>query len=363
MADKRREMALNSNQGDRKAILRDVYEDNLRTTKEKYRISRRSSFLRRHGGGRRVGASAWAIGIVLLMAAALNVPLHDAPAEADALSDNVIRGTFPLERTAQVAVSDVLPSITDIPSVANLYGLHVNTIVIDAGHGGRDPGTTGQTGMQEKEITLDVARRLKRRLEAHSGYKILMTRDADVRMPLRERIEFANRNDADLFISIHVNWLPVDSIAPIETYYYGPDSDSRAVRLAQRENRNSGYSVAEFNDLTQQLGLELKIQESSQAANSIQEGLIESLSRLGNDVSDWGAKSGDFMVLLGVEAPSVLAEIGSLSNGEDEARMSTVSYREELAYILEQGLVNYLESHAHDNHLAEYGSQEDSKGL
>src|SRR5690606_4749897 len=173
-------------------------------------------------------------------------------------------------------------------------------------------------------------------------YRILLTRDGERSMDLRERIEFANTNEADLFISLHVNWLPGDSIAPIETYYYGPNSDARALRLAQRENRNSGYTLAEINLLTRRLSVDLKIQESREAAHAIQEGLVNGLRHMGRDISDWGTKSGDFMVLLGVEAPSILAEIGSLSNREEESKLRTVSYREKLAYILAEGITNYL---------------------
>ena len=249
------------------------------------------------------------------------------------------------------------------PSVADLYGLHQETIVIDAGHGGRDPGAIGQHGLQEKEITLDVALRLKKRLERYPGYRILLTRDLDDTKMLRDRIDFANENGADLFVSIHVNWLPVDSIAPIETYFYGLDSDPRAVRLAQRENQNSGYSVAEFNDLTQQLRLDLKIQESRDAAHAIQTGLIDGLRAMGRDVNDWGAKPGDFMVLLGVEAPSILAEIGSLSNSDEESQLNTVSYREKLAYILEKGIANYLDQPPHERESFKHGSEEENHGI
>ena len=247
---------------------------------------------------------------------------------------------------------------TQPPSIVDLYGLHFRTIVLDAGHGGHDPGAIGRQGLQEKAITLDVARRLQARLAKYPGYRILMTRDGDDFMELRDRIEFANHNEADLYVSIHVNWLPVDSIAPIETYFYGPDSDARAGRLAQHENQNSGFSLSEFNDLIQDLSIELKVQESRGAARAIHEGLVDGLRDMGRNVNDWGAKSGNFMVLLGVEAPSVLAEIGSLSNGADEAVLTTESYRENLAHLLEQGIAHFLESHAQESAQSEYGSEE-----
>ena len=249
------------------------------------------------------------------------------------------------------------------PTVADLYGLKLRTIVIDAGHGGRDPGAVGQDGLNEKDVTLDVARRLKARLEKYSEYRILLTRDRDEKKLLRDRILFANEHSADLFVSLHVNSLADNSVTPIETYYYGPGSDARAIRLAERENRNSGFSLADFNELTKQLSLEMKVQESREVAHSIQERLYRNMRRLNDEVSDWGAKSGDFMVLLGVEAPSVLVEIGSIRNSAQERMLSTVEYREQLAHFLEEALVDYLSNHANENEETHHASQEDEAGL
>lgn len=368
--------------GDRKAILRDVYEDNVRSTRPDTSSSRWTTTGRSDNGRpgdaeppvrkRHIPITATVVlALVLVLASALTAKHLDATAETDATTGDSARAAIPAnlpapELTGSLALApsfaEETPSAgTSNPSVADLYGLHLETIVIDAGHGGTDPGATGTQGLQEKNVTLDVARRLKARLEQFPGYRILLTRDGEQSMDLRERIEFANTNEADLFISIHVNWFPVDSIAPIETYYYGPNSDARALRLAQRENRNAGYSLAEFNDLTQRLGVDMKIQESRDAAHSIQEGLVDGLRSMGRDISDWGAKSGDFMVLLGVEAPSILAEIGSLSNREEESKLLTVSYREKLAYILAEGIANYLD--IHENPSSKNGSQEDKEGV
>lgn len=357
--------------GDRKAILRDVYEDNVRTTRDKYRRAKRRRVPEsdQMPSTRRPSRStaSLVVGILLVLATALTAKHVDTDPAAAVAADSAdvpmnLAASQPAMLTGPSPIGG--PSANaDAPSVAELYGLHLETIVIDAGHGGDDPGAIGRQGLQEKDVTLDVALRLKKRLEAYPGYRILLTREGESSMELRDRIEYANNNAADLFISLHVNWLPVDSIAPIETYFYGPNSDGRALRLAQRENRNSGYSLAEFNDLTQRLSVDLKIQESREAAHSIQEGLVQGLRGMGRDVSDWGAKSGDFMVLLGVEAPSILAEIGSLSNQEEEEKLLTVSYREKLAYILEQGISNYLGLHEHANAQVKNGSQTVKEGV
>lgn len=349
---------------DRNAILRGVYEDNLRTTKSYAPLKRALSRQTGQQASRRryPGAVPVVLAIVLIAAGALSfvtVRNSEAVSKVAVASDS---SAGPNPALIMPTLGPVSADVENI-SIAELYGLQLRTIVIDPGHGGRDPGALGQDGLYEKDVTLDVALRLKKRLEQHPGYRILLTRTTDEEMLLRDRIEFANEHDADLFLSIHVNWLPVDTIAPIETYYYGPGSDARAARLALRENANSGYSVSEFNDLTQRLGLELKIQESRGAAHSIQDGLFREIRAINKEATDWGAKSGDFMVLLGVEAPSVLAEIGSLSNREEEARLATASYREKLAFFLEQGLINYLTQHAQDNASIQYVSKENEEGL
>lgn len=304
---------------------------------------------------------AWSASLLFVVAiAAIGFGVMRDDVQAGSANDPLERPALP---TSAAVPSLPLPAADQSASVAHRYGLQFRTIVLDAGHGGRDVGAVGQQGLLEKDVTLDVARRLKKRLEQSAGYRILLTRDSDESMILRERIEFANRNEADLFVSIHVNWLPVDSVAPIETYFYGPDSDVRAGRLVQLENRASGYSLAEFNDIIKGLNVELKIQESRNAARAVQKGLVDGLRATGRDVNDWGAKSGNFMVLLGVEAPSILAEIGSLSNREDELELTTDTYREKLAYLLEQGIVRFLESHAEQNKQSEHDHEEEQERL
>lgn len=358
---------------DRQAILKGVYEDNLRTVQKPSLTPGRKPAPARPEtkASGRLRVVVWMLGVVAVFA---GVWYQSFGAGAAAGSDRspvaartaqiVPTGSDSLPRPLEGAVgplADVggeVPLVSD-PSVAQLYGLQLRTIVIDPGHGGRDPGTIGRHGLMEKDITLDVARRLKARLEQYSAYQILLTRDTDVKLMLRERINFANEHQADLFVSLHVNWLPVDSVAPIETYYYGPGSDAKAVRLAAQENRNSGYTLAEFNELTQQLGLEMKIEESKEIAVSIQKALYRNMRRINENVSDWGVKSGDFMVLLGVEAPSVLAEIASISNPSDEARLGTAEHRERLAMFLEEGIVNYLRQHANENEPTEHATEEE----
>lgn len=251
-------------------------------------------------------------------------------------------------------------------SVARLFGLQVRTIVIDAGHGGDEEGAIGPSGLEEKEVTLDVARRLRKRLEQHSGYRVLMTREWDHTLSLRERVKFANTQGADFFISIHVNSLPVERVTSIETYYFG-QGDEEATELARQENQNSDYSVAEFNEMIQEFGSAMRLQESRRAAGSIQRNLYENVRKLNAQVDDWGVRTAPFVVLLGVEAPSVLAEIGVISNRAEEEKLRTRAYREQLAAFLEAGIVDYINrraptgsatAHVSTDSLTQHGSKE-----
>ena len=343
-------------------MLQGVYEDNLRTAGM---APVREAMPSGRSQRRSVKTGAGLLGLLVFIAAGVLVQAGRGEAEMSAASlkgpaaDSMLLAA-PSFR-AGPRVDTETPSAR--PFVADLYGLKLRTSVIDAGHGGRDPGAVGQQGLNEKDVTLDVAWRLKARLERNPGYRILMTRESDEKKTLRERILFANEHGADLFISLHVNSLADDSVTPIETYYYGQGSDARSIRLAEQENRNSGYSLAEFNELTKQLGLEMKVQESRQVAHSIQEGLFRNMRRLHDEVTDWGAKSGDFMVLLGVEAPSVLVEIGSIRNSSQESMLSTAEYREELARFLEEALNEYLKQHENENEEIRYASQKDEAGI
>ncbi|QXD15083.1 N-acetylmuramoyl-L-alanine amidase [Rhodocaloribacter litoris] len=345
----------------RQNILRGVYEDNLRTVRRLGPEPRTGAVPRRRAAPRMAGGLVWLLGLVVLVGGLLSMGGDPARSSEAGAGEGTVRMTLGLsavpEQPARAGAVPT-PELVANPTVARLYGLEPKTIVIDPGHGGYDPGTTGQSGLTEKEITLDVAHRLRARLSRYPGYRILLTREFDEKKTLRERITFANENKADLFISIHVNWVPDASLVPIETYYYGPGSDAKATRLAQRENRNSGYTLAEFNELTRQLGLEMKIQESRALAGSIQSVLYRNMRRINEHASDWGAKTGDFMVLLGVQAPSVLVEITSLSNREEEAKLGTSAHREELAMFLEQGIVGYLLPAANENEPTEHAAEE-----
>ncbi len=226
--------------------------------------------------------------------------------------------------------------------LAELFGLDVHTIVIDPGHGGRDPGASGPSGLAEKEVTLDIALRLRDRLRQSGGYRVLLTRDQDESVPLRKRVDFANDNGADLFVSLHLNALPVKEPTVIETYYFGAHSDETALKLARAENRGSEYGLGEFRAMIEKLGDSLKYQESRRLARLIQRRLYRRLKTENREIVSWGVKSAPFVVLLGVDMPSVLAEITTLSNPREEQRLKRGTYREKIAAVLAASITDYL---------------------
>ena len=228
-------------------------------------------------------------------------------------------------------------------SIAELFDLGVRTIAIDPGHGGRDSGAIGPSGLKEKDLTLDIARRLRERLEKRWNHRIILTRDRDVNVPLKRRVEFANENGADLFISIHVNYIPVEPVMIIETYFFGAHVDEEEMRIAEKENQGSEYVMAEFRAMIEKISNNFKQQESRSLALCIQESLFRSIRNKNVTTANRGIKSAPFVVLLGADMPSVLAEVTCISNKKEEEKLADPAYRKEIAAYLESGIAEYLE--------------------
>lgn len=224
-----------------------------------------------------------------------------------------------------------------------LFGLKVRTIVVDAGHGGKDFGAVGIHGAKEKDITLDIARRLASRLERDGRYRIVLTRSGDETMPLARRVEMADAADADLFVSIHVNALPNRNVNAIETYYFDFAKDPAALQLAAIENRDSEMPVGYFRTLLEKIGDAVKLQESRVLAQNIQESMINNFRVHEKNVFDSGVKAAPFVVLTGVGVPAVLVEISCISNPEEEKKLRTPQYRETIASFLDEGISRYLD--------------------
>jgi len=228
--------------------------------------------------------------------------------------------------------------------VATLFGLTFRTLVIDPGHGGQDPGAVGPQGVTEKNLVLDLAQRLRARLLRQDGYRVLLTREQDVKMTLKQRVAFANAARADLFISLHFNTLPQEHVNLVETYYFGAEFDRAAAALAIKENRGSAFSASDFRQVLARAGDTLKLQESRALAHALHPALVAAVGAHDAGVIDAGIKTGPFMVLLGLDAPSVLVEISCLSHAAEEQRLTDPAYREQLAAALEAGLLRYLDA-------------------
>ena len=224
-----------------------------------------------------------------------------------------------------------------------VFPVAVRRIVVDPGHGGGDHGTRTPNGLTEKELTLDIARRLGAKLR-EAGFEVETTREGDRRVSLRDRARIANERGADLFVSIHVNWFE-DGRANrgIETYFLGPSDDPFVVRLARAENQESGYALADVRKLLESIYADLRQEQSRSLAREVQRHLVRSLREVAPEVADRGVKSAPFLVLVTTQMPAILAEVASLSN-DDEARLLALeSHRERIAVALFQGIRSYSE--------------------
>lgn len=226
----------------------------------------------------------------------------------------------------------------------SLFGLDIKTIVIDPGHGGRDPGAIGAGGTEEKDITLDVAVRLKKRLSRAGNFVVLLTRDRDRTLSLAERVEFAKAHKADLFISVHVNSIPNHTLNAIETYYFGPPLNAETLQIAEQENKDSHYTIGQLNAIIQDIGNTVKRQESAMLAAAVQKSLLRNVRRHDAQVLDFGVRTAPFVVLSQVDIPSVLVEIACLTKKQEEAKLASARYREKVAAFMEEGIVAYLET-------------------
>lgn len=218
--------------------------------------------------------------------------------------------------------------------------LRVKRVVIDPGHGGKQHGAISESGVSEKDITLDIALRLQRLMEK-GPLEALMTREADKTLSLEKRVAFANAKHADLFVSIHVNWMEPREIRPLETYYVGATNDPAIIKLASIENRDSGYSLADYRRLLDKIYLDTRREESHRLATTINGALYQSLSQINPELENRGVKMAPFAVLIGTQMPAVLAEVSCLSNEDDVKLLTNADYRETIAQALLRGILAY----------------------
>ncbi|MBW2086267.1 MAG: N-acetylmuramoyl-L-alanine amidase [Deltaproteobacteria bacterium] len=229
-------------------------------------------------------------------------------------------------------------------SLARQLRLGVRKIVIDPGHGGKDRGATGVTGLIEKDLTLRISKLLAKKIEKQLGIKCILTRTKDVFLPLEERTAIANTVGADLFISVHANAHKDKRIHGIETYFLNLATDEEAMRVAARENATSTKTMSDLELILNDLMLNSKITESSHLAKAVQTQMVKCLCNKYKNVKDMGVKQAPFYVLIGANMPSILLEMAFISNKNDEARMREKRYLENMANGIVEGIKNYTKS-------------------
>jgi len=232
-------------------------------------------------------------------------------------------------------------------SLTRALGLKVGRIVIDAGHGGHDQGTQGPHGLLEKELVLDVSQRLGKLIEERMNAEVIYTRSDDTFIPLEGRTAIANQRKADLFLSIHANSSPIPRIAGMETFYLNFTDSRDALDVASRENASSQKSIFELQDIIQKITLHEKLDESREFAGRIQAAMFSFSMRNIPGQKNRGVKKAPFVVLIGASMPSVLAEIGFLSNPREESLLKKSDYRQKLAESIYRGISKYAESLSH----------------
>lgn len=229
-------------------------------------------------------------------------------------------------------------------SLTRALGLKLDRILVDAGHGGHDTGSIGPGGLREKDVVLDISKRLGKLLNQRMGAEVIYTRQKDEFIPLEERSNIANQRGADLMISIHCNAAPTSKVRGIETYYLSFTSDPWELSVASLENAAAESSINELQDLVAKIALDDKIEESREFASKVQSRLHRGVAKHSSSIRDRGIRKAPFVVLIGAKMPAVLVEIGFISNRTDEGLMRKSSFRQEVAEHLFQGISEYASS-------------------
>ena len=245
-------------------------------------------------------------------------------------------------QTADPDIREAQPTANGERSLTRVLGLKIGKIVIDPGHGGHDTGTIGPNGLEEKDLVLDVSRRLGKLLQTRLGAEVIYTRKDDTFIPLETRTAIANEEGADLFVSVHANSSHDPDARGVETYYLNFTSSPDALEVAARENAVSEKSIHELQDLVKKIALKEKIDESQEFASDVQNSLHSGLAAKNPGERDRGVKKAPFIVLIGANMPSILAEISFVSNPGDERRLETADYRQKIAESLYRGIAKYV---------------------
>jgi N-acetylmuramoyl-L-alanine amidase len=285
------------------------------------------------------------------------LPIETAKPVKPTLVPAVAASQAPPIETARVVKPDPPPPVevarparhtaAGSTSLIRALGLKLQRVVIDPGHGGHDEGTQGPKGLLEKDLVLDVALRLGKLIEDRMGAEVIYTRSDDTFVPLEGRTALANDKKADLFLSIHANSSPAPHVTGVETYYLNFTDSKDALDVASRENASSQKSVFELRDIIQRISAHDKAEESRDFASRIQTALFGFSSKTFPSEKNRGVRKAPFVVLIGANMPSVLVEIGFLSNPREEALLNKSDFRQRLAEALFRGLTKYAEGLSH----------------
>lgn len=230
-----------------------------------------------------------------------------------------------------------------MPSLAQQFGLGIKKIVVDPGHGGHDAGAIGYRGIKEKDVVLDVGKKLRKILTEELGVEVVMTRDTDIFIPLEERTAIANTAGADLFISLHCNASRNRKAGGIETYFLNLATDEDSMRIAARENATSAKNISDLQAILNDLMLNSKVNESSKLARMVQGSLLDILSDKGDRPVDRGVKQAPFYVLIGAQMPSILVEMSFITNREEARRLTKDKFQKTVAASIAEGVKKYSE--------------------
>ena len=280
-----------------------------------------------------LGASRLALPVAAVMAGAALARWPVKPAVEPSKPEATASAT---RHPAPARLAPALALPPTQPIHAGVLALTVRRVVIDAGHGGDNFGARSGNGLQEKELTLDIADRV-RQLMATAGFETIMTRTTDAPLSLQQRAAVANGKRGDIFVSIHLNSLKPLPDCGIETYYLGAGSPELDP-LAARENQNAGYSLSDLRSLLEKVYMDARRDESRRLAAAVQRALLARLRQADPALSDRGVKTAPFVVLLATEMPAILAEVSCLSNKEEAERLKTADYRQTIAGALVEGV-------------------------
>jgi N-acetylmuramoyl-L-alanine amidase len=347
----------------RRQLLRGAVEENLDT------INGRPPGAKRRRRRRRIDRlyrAALACGVLIAAAASVAGLVWD---EGDTVTSDTSSASSPNGLTRRtIEVPPRAPEIGEIferlgvsapqPLVPAVIPVQVGRIALDPGHGGVDGGASLGYGLLEKDLTKDIANRLARLLRAAS-WEVVLTRNGDEGIPPRRRAEIANEARADLFLSIHVNWLPDRTARGFETYYLGPTDDPFLRRLASLENRDSGFALSDYRELLEGIYADVRQDQSRLLAARIQHTLFETLRQENPEIVDRGAMTAPFAVLVTTDMPAVLVEVACLSNDREARLLSLPRYRQRIAEALFSGVVEYARDVASRDVDNEKGTDDD----